>query len=421
MDAMDEFEDRKGFLPIISRFAPGPSSTLGSSRNDSTIFKIFVTKARKIDADIELFIASQLKERSGGVIMDQDVKDKVAQSLISKSNGMFPWIQYQLDYLYEQTSLVEARTIAQRALMWVVNTGRPLTLGELALAASIEPDSTSRAGLEVYGQQLLLHTCCIPLGEDDGIVRPVHYTVQEFLTASGNKVGVGYMGNSILCQYQTSFGNHFEHAQICLQYFHFEWISSGYAAKPVFEHHAEDPFLSYAAGYWVYRVQKPLDSGSIPRELIRTMDKFLDSRGPTLRIASHMRSSVYLRHTTVDAFNYGLAFNMLHLYKLSLAWIHRFADGRARNHRQMLVDSGADVNLTVGGRGTALAAAVGKGHDSVVKVLLANGADVNSADSDLHGALETATMRRRRDLVQLPLDKGAVAPKYLGSDPVALS
>ncbi|KAH8144849.1 uncharacterized protein LAJ45_11119 [Morchella importuna] len=109
MDAMDEFEDREGFLPIISRFAQGSSSIHGPPRNGSTLFKIFVTsrrekdiektftscnfptiqiEAKKVDADIETFIQYQLKERSGDVIMDQKLKDKIAKALISKSSGM---------------------------------------------------------------------------------------------------------------------------------------------------------------------------------------------------------------------------------------------------------------------------------------------------------------------------------------------
>jgi hypothetical protein len=45
MDAMDEFEDREGFLPIISGFAQR------CSPNGSAIFKIFVTSRREKDIE----------------------------------------------------------------------------------------------------------------------------------------------------------------------------------------------------------------------------------------------------------------------------------------------------------------------------------------------------------------------------------
>lgn len=49
---------------------------------------------------------------------------------------------------------------------------------------------------------------------------------------------------------------------------------------------------------------------------------------------------------------------------------------------QMLLDSGADINFVGGVHDSALAAAAGRGHQSIVRVLLDAGADVNLTGSE---------------------------------------
>lgn len=104
MDAMDEFEDRKDFLSIITRFA--------QRQDSSTKFKVFLTSRRerdieiafnrchfptiqievkKVDVDIAAFVLYQMQQRTweeNGVLIDQALKDKIAYVLTSKSNGM---------------------------------------------------------------------------------------------------------------------------------------------------------------------------------------------------------------------------------------------------------------------------------------------------------------------------------------------
>jgi hypothetical protein len=104
MDAMDELEDRKKFLPVITRLA----QDFGSSIN----LKIFVTSRRekdiethfnrcnvptiqieaaKVDADIAAFVHDQLERWDENVTefpIDQSLRDEIAHALTSKSNGM---------------------------------------------------------------------------------------------------------------------------------------------------------------------------------------------------------------------------------------------------------------------------------------------------------------------------------------------
>lgn len=271
--------------------------------------------------------------------------------------------------------------------MWVVNAGRPLTLRELALAVSIEPDSRSHKVLEAYGQQVVLDTCGNLLVENDGIVRPVHYTVQEFLTAGCEmNQTVLSTGNPILRQYQSNIHLHSKLAEICLQYLCFEEIESCKRIKPAKRYDPEYPFGLYAATYWDYHVQRLPDS-SLPGDLARSIDKFLDSKGITLTIAYHMRESVYRGQAVlINPLNYCLAFNMLHLYQLS----HRLdASVVGEEHKE------------------ALHHAAASGSTAAIEILLGMGFSVHTRDTQDEYPLHYAARSGRRAAVELLLDRGA--------------
>lgn len=104
MDAMDEFDDRKTFLPVITRLVKDSSRSI--------TFKIFVTsrrerdiathftkcgfptiqiEAKKVDTDIAAFVQYQINQRDGdgyGFVYTQALKEEIAHTLTSKSNGM---------------------------------------------------------------------------------------------------------------------------------------------------------------------------------------------------------------------------------------------------------------------------------------------------------------------------------------------
>ncbi|KAI5839052.1 ankyrin repeat-containing domain protein [Morchella snyderi] len=513
MDAMDEFDDRNGFLPIISRFAQSSSSIHGSRRNGSTKFKIFVTsrkekdiertftscdfpiieiEAKKVDADIKSFVQCQLNERpAGDVVMDARLKDRIAQTLISKSSGMFLWVRYQLDYLYEQPSIEDInkaldslppdmnstyirilekidkqiparRKIAKRTLMWVVNAGRPLKLRELALAVSIDPDtSTSLKDLNIYGEQVILDACCNLLTESDGIVRPVHYTVQELLTGSDmNQMDIG---NLILRQYRSDINVHSELARTCLQCLLCEELTN-LASIYLFPYLEKDfPFCLYAARYWDYHAQK-LPDPTLPADLVCSIDKFFDSED-ALFSAYLMRNGVQMFFAKINTLNYCLAFDMLHLYKISgrldslvlgeddeQALHHAAAGGStdsielllgmglsvtrrdmagmcplhyaARAGRaaaaELLLDRGADVDATDDSDCTPLHLAAEKGYEDVVRLFLYRGADANLTGGEYGTAMCAAAYQGCKDMVQMLLDSGADVNLTAGNNGTAL-
>jgi hypothetical protein len=104
IDAIDEFDDRNSFLPMITRLVQETSS--------SVHFKVFMTSRRepdiethlslfnvptisieaaKVDVDIAAFVHHQLErwsEKATEFVVDKALKDEIAGALTSKSNGM---------------------------------------------------------------------------------------------------------------------------------------------------------------------------------------------------------------------------------------------------------------------------------------------------------------------------------------------
>jgi len=104
IDALDEFDDRGGFLPIISGFVQGsdPSIKLKvfvTSRREKDIvvhltkpgFPTIQIEAQKVDADIAAFVHHQVgqwDESVAGFPIDQKLKGEIIHALSTKSNGM---------------------------------------------------------------------------------------------------------------------------------------------------------------------------------------------------------------------------------------------------------------------------------------------------------------------------------------------
>ncbi|MCJ1467022.1 hypothetical protein MMC07_005644, partial [Pseudocyphellaria aurata] len=74
---------------------------------------------------------------------------------------------------------------------------------------------------------------------------------------------------------------------------------------------------------------------------------------------------------------------------------------------KLLLANGAEVNAQDKDGANALQAASAKGHEQVVKLLLANGAEVNAQDKDGANALQAASAEGHEQVVKLLLANGA--------------
>lgn len=76
--------------------------------------------------------------------------------------------------------------LARKCLTWVFYAQRPHSMMALRLAVSIE--YLQRAPISpMYNAETILESCSNLLVEVDGYVRPIHYSVREFLTSPSQR------------------------------------------------------------------------------------------------------------------------------------------------------------------------------------------------------------------------------------------
>ncbi|KAF8557457.1 hypothetical protein OG21DRAFT_1520519 [Imleria badia] len=165
-----------------------------------------------VSADIELHVRREINSHPRLGFLDPALKEKVHSTLCQKADGMFRWVQCQLDTLkgcftlqellealnnlpkglyttYERIllgidqQLSEAK-VAQRALAWLVTTSRPLILGEVieALSIDIRRRILDRGNAPMHQYALLDALGSLVVhDEKTDIINLSHFSVKEYL------------------------------------------------------------------------------------------------------------------------------------------------------------------------------------------------------------------------------------------------
>jgi hypothetical protein len=74
---------------------------------------------------------------------------------------------------------------------------------------------------------------------------------------------------------------------------------------------------------------------------------------------------------------------------------------------RLLLDNGANVNLTTGQHGPPMTAASEAGNDRIIRLLLKNGADVNAWSGRFGYALHAALAKKKEKIARLLIENGA--------------
>jgi ankyrin repeat protein len=448
---------KEAFLEDLWRFAAGSSvRILISSRKEAEIF----SKTRSNSWDqVTVFEYDITPQDTGNDIMeyskavvddrlgankDQGFVEEISQEAARKGNGMFLWVRLlglQLDPGKNRTQLrqivsrmprgleqtyqreieiisnldQEERARAMSILRWTLFAGRPLTVRELTEALLSEANSSSSypyselpdAWDEYYvnGQIRKLCRSLIDIqgNPTDSIethtVHLMHSSVKEFLTqhmapATDYRRGLSF----------TEPGREHEVlARTCLSYLCYNEViptnmSPSYELDGRF-----DPFqfIGYASRAWASHMTSSRNAASCSHSLEALIRQLLDP-------ATH-RWVIWLKllqkrsaHSASDAGTEPPS-PTGPLYVASLLGLDDTV--------QWLLSLDVDINASNKAYGSALQAAVSRGHTSTIQLLIKNGADIDRLGGKHDYAILTAVRQcppeKSADVVSLLVQAGA--------------
>jgi ankyrin repeat domain-containing protein 50 len=309
---------------------------------------------------------------------------------------------------------------AKRALTWLCFAKRPMTVEEIidGLAVELEPNGRFNKARRLQNGNDILHICpgliTISTKERDSsapseretpqyVVHIAHFSVQEYLESTRilDQVTKGF-------RLQSQASNA-ELAQICLIYLLDPGLSRATLTPADLE---AFPLAEYAATYWYKHIVEDEDGirqvNALAIELlqgrrnaflscIRINDPEYPWGGPNLAMrVQEIPSPLYYASLL------GLYDSVLYILKSPCVSLHL-------TDSQRLTVNGVkyDVNVQGGIYGNALQAASVRGHETIVELLLNNGADINAQGGDYGNALQAASAGGHETIVKLLLNNGA--------------
>ena len=348
------------------------------------------------------------------------------------------------------------RELALNCLAWITHARWPLRTEELREALAVHPNCKSRRDLKHPPLEVILEACGNLLEESNGVIRPIHYTVQEFL--SGESVQE-VTDRSIRAQVSDSKFMHTRLSLVCLWYMHImafdEAVESAWDLVDLFK---VNFFALYAYPNFDFHISQ---CGEICPEIIQQVEKFLRQDKQYLAAALQI---IILKPELSSAFYHDRFINNTFpvsassiiyctwLYNVSCLknqWashtapqyaLHLASSAGLIDAVSALIEAGYNVyekdtngftplsyattwpNLKVAEKllqkmaehsnpddnlNSALRSASASGQEQMVKLLLDYHADVNAQDDNSGTALSEASYAGEVSIVKLLLERGA--------------
>ncbi|KKP03106.1 hypothetical protein THAR02_04774 [Trichoderma harzianum] len=441
LDALDECQMRKehptgGLLASIEALATSQQTNirlLVTARPEQDITSSIESWARSqdivplqrglVEGDILAYIKARVRSGEGPLKRwneRPEVQNEIETRLSKEANGMFRWVTCQLDALENcfdyatlqkalnslPTTLDEtyARILtnlrrehehhARRLLQFLAFSERPLTIEEAVDAMAVDIDTANSPRLVV----LTVKTTVKARGNEEAIqeLQLAHLSVKDYLLS--NRV-------------PQSFAKDFEEAtarasiaQVCLAYlleldkiFPIEELRQSYWLVPRSERNWTYAIKELRQSYWLaqYSARYWMDHAVVVESgnerVCALIAEFFSCKD-----ASTICYTLYNPEKTWNKYPEWIRCDAsLALYYASL--------GGSLFSVRLLLDKDANLNARLGRYGTPLNAAVRKGHDKVVRMLLNHGAKISSKGGR-HIPLVTASCHGHDKVVQILLD-----------------
>jgi ankyrin repeat protein len=410
-----------------------------------TIIRLQAEKEGKvISRDIEAYVDYEVEQLGRLRGYSKDLKQVVHNALLTGADGMFLWVSLMVKLLQRTPAKHVAQSVKKMPegidsiyrrilnevpqgsektvssiLKWIAYAFRPLTLTELGIACAIQPAYNSLSTVPIEEREGILDDIkfCGPLVKvQDDTVHLVHQTTKEFLIQS-------WASNNHISNYLIA-GNeaHSELATACLTYLSFDELEQ---SPKIFDYRgdksynsfiADYPLLQYAAVYWYQHIKR---SGETSRNLQKAVQNSLlgeKKRQLSFNIHQHeltkdligKQSSLHiliragLTLFAENAILLGSAENDHKDERKSTA-LHLASERGQETIVKLLLAKGSQVNaeqeiecLAESTVSTPLHLAAENGHDRVVELLLQNGASVNAEETMIHYWDRSTSTKRYR-------------------------
>jgi ankyrin repeat domain-containing protein 50 len=323
------------------------------------------------------------------------------------------------------------REVARKALMWVLYTLRPLTTGELREAIAIEPSMKTHKDLKTKLREkdvIISSTGALLTVENsyNGIVRPIHASVQEYLTRT-------YEDQTKQHILEFFIDGEFAHSQLaksCMSYLQLDIFKYGPSPDEInFRGRRYDaPLACYSSFFFDKHIQH---LNALPQEIHTHIDLVLNSEERTLASVLQYRrlqgseqkgirgfskfSSAVSAATLIYSTN---LYNILQTYRPDSNWLklaplkyslHQAAANNSVDAMQRLVELGQEINQPDEDDTTPLYHSAINGHITSTKWLLEHGAQVNLQSGTYNTALQAASIGGELAAVELLLKHNADA------------
>jgi ankyrin repeat protein len=290
------------------------------------------------------------------------------------------------DHAYEDAmervegQVKDKEELAKQVLSWITCAKRPLRTSELQQALAVEVGDSELDKDNIPQIEDMVSVCAglVTLDEESGIIRLVHYTIQEYFERT---------------QLQWFPNADSDIAKICVTYLLFNVFGSGFCtpAEEFEERVLSYVLYEYAARHWGHHARKA-------STLIPEVMKFLDNE-------AHIEASTQA-FNSIKAYT-RMGSNICREFPIRMTGPHLAAYFGLEKAMKALLKKGAKVDSNDNIGRSPLSYAAGEGHEAVVRLLIETGIDIDFKDNDSLTPLLWAASNGHRDVVKLLLDAGA--------------
>ncbi|MCJ1377478.1 hypothetical protein MMC17_000573 [Xylographa soralifera] len=441
VDALDECKELDKFVDGLKHLMAITKLTirmLTTGRSDYSLEKSVgalathrIALEQNIKNDINAFVTDEVNSRIVSrklKIRSHDLKELVIHSLSQHANGMFIWATLQLDLLSRLTNEKAIRDAlyklprgledtyirlleqikdrntdnleaVRKALMWLVSTLNPLTLGRLTEAISIEPGDTRRDTekmimddrdlLEMLGSLVTVDSTL-----EDPVVSLVHFSLYEFLGSDALR------DHESLCIFHVPFRYGMDVGITCIQYLSFsDFKTPCQSSQQLHERKISYKLFEFAALNWTSQIISYGGRGPGIKTLLRVMNWFIepcrDNNQNFISWQQAFHNEVDSSLIPVDPLYYAVDFQMTnlfdiliqrgsnpaYLYDTDFTVLHLAVITGREDNVSAILQTGPDLEALTNRSQTALHLAAEYGYVCVVNLLLKAGA-FSDAQSD---------------------------------------